>query len=428
MIQQPRLRTVRLLVTCSLLSVTLYSLSAFLTPRLVLAEEAQIEFLHWWNSIGERQSGQVLSRYLSQHNLQWNDRGPSYGSTAEYLANIAQQLSETQRPDAAMMVSSDIKNYNAEFSLLPLDAIAQEQEWEEVVPHAIQETAQQHGRWISAPINSHSTNWLWVNKKLFTRLNLAEPETWDDLIAVLDAAQALGMPALAALNDNWEQAMLFELVVMSTGGLEFYRRFFIEKQFNDDDIDILTNAFLRLHQLTQYFTATTTAVKWHEYTALLNQDQLLMQVHGSWVNGELSTLGAEADVDFLCMRFPGTQGAYLFHSDHVIFFDEPTSTLEHQQQLARILLDKEFQRELSIASGASPARVDIDTKGFSSCSKKSIHSLRMANMRRAVMASLNSKELFKIVAHYLANPSNAQAAAEQVVNHFAKQPPTANSQ
>lgn len=152
-----------------------------------------------------------------------------------------------------------------------------------------------------------------------------------------------------------------------------------------------------------------------------------MQVHGSWVNGELSTLGAEADVDFLCMRFPGTQGAYLFHSDHVIF-DEPTSTLEHQQQLARILLDKEFQRELSIASGASPARVDIDTKGFSSCSKKSIHSLRMANMRRAVMASLNSKELFKIVAHYLANPSNAQAAAEQVVNHFAKQPPTANSQ
>jgi glucose/mannose transport system substrate-binding protein len=104
--------------------------------------------------------------------------------------------------------------------------------------------------------------------------------------------------------------------------------------------------------------------------------------------------------------------------------------VQNQKKLARILLDKEFQRELSIANGASPARVDIDTDGFNSCGKKSIHDLRMANMRRAVMASLNSKDLFKVVADYLQDKSSPQTAANQVITIFTKQPksPLTNSQ
>ena len=401
-----------------------------LTIRTAVADEDNIQFLHWWNSAGEVQSIDILNQYLTQKNLRWNNKEPSYSTTAAYLANIADQLNTTQRPDAAMMVSSDIINYDKDFSLLSLDDVAQEQEWEEVIPYAIQDTAKQQGHWISAPINSHSTNWLWINKKLFSRLSLPEPETWNDLITVLEAAKALGIPTLATLNDDWEQTLLFELIVMSTGGLEFYRRFFVDRQFSDDDQHIIRDSFLRLKQLSQYFTAVTHETKWHQHTALLAQNKVLMQIHGSWVNSELTTLGAVADHDYLCLRFPGTQGAYLFHSDHVIFFNEPHNSVQNQKKLARILLDKEFQRELSIANGASPARVDIDTDGFNSCGKKSIHDLRMANMRRAVMASLNSKDLFKVVADYLQDKSSPQTAANQVITIFTKQPksPLTNSQ
>ena len=44
-------------------------------------------------------------------------------------------------------------------------------------------------------------------------------------------------------------------------------------------------------------------------------------------------------------------------------------------QMARVLLDKEFQRDLSMISGAAPVRVDISTKGFDSCTKKNVHDL-----------------------------------------------------
>lgn len=59
---------------------------------------------------------------------------------------------------------------------------------------------------------------------------MLEPETWDDLIVMLDRAKALDIPTLATMSDNWEQALLFELIVMSTGGLESYRRLFVDQQ------------------------------------------------------------------------------------------------------------------------------------------------------------------------------------------------------
>lgn len=391
-----------------------------------IAEERKIIFWHWWNSAGETQSIDVLTKYLTQYNLSWDKEEAIKNSTALYLHDI-NSLLETQLPDAAMMVSSNIHSYNAKFSLMHLHDIAQEQGWDEVVPHAIQDSAKHNGHWISAPINSHSTNWLWVNKDLFLRLDLPEPETWADLIAVLDRAKALNIPAIAALNDDWEQALLFELVVISTGGLEFYRRFFVNHQLSADDKHILTQSLLRLEQLTHYFAESTFTNNWNQSSAMVKQGEVLMQIHGSWVNSELSALGAKPDIDYLCMRFPDTQGAYLFHSDHVIFFNKQDNRANNRQQMARMLLDKEFQRELSIASGASPSRVDISTDGFNSCSKKSIHDLRMANMRRAVLASLRHEDLYKIVADYLKQETTTETAVNQVLIAITQQSISATS-
>lgn len=405
---------VRLCILLCFSVLGLYCISSMIALRPALAEERSIRFWHWWNSAGEVENIDVLNRYLKKHNLLWKDKGATSSSTGLYLAYINDRFKD-QFPDAAMLDSSEAHNYDKTFSLVHLDDIAHEQNWNEVIPLAIQAKAKHQGHWISAPLNSHSNNWLWINKDLFLRLNMPEPQTWDDLIAMLEQAKALGIPALAAMRDDWEQALLFELTVMSTGGLGFYRRVFVDQQLKYTDLPILAKSLLRLKQLTTYFPDTTHNLSWDQNTAQLAQGNVLMQIHGSWVNSELSTLGAEADIDYLCLRFPDTQGAYIFHSDHVVFFKAAYNNIDTQKQLARILLDKEFQHELSIASGASPARVDVSTDGFNSCSKKSIYDLRMANMRRAVMPSINNKALEKTVADYLQQHITLDAAVHNVL-------------
>lgn len=404
----------RLLGWLCLSILGLYCLASIIAVRPVFAEERSIRFWHWWNSAGEAESIDVLSRHLKQYNLLWLDKGAKSSSTSSYLEHIKERFKE-RLPDAAMLDSSEAHNFDQAFPLLHLDDIAQEQNWEEVIPLAIQEKSKHRGHWISAPLNSHSNNWLWINKDLFLRLNRPEPQTWDDLIAMLEHAKTLGIPQLAAMHDDWEQALLFELIVMSTGGLGFYRRVFFDQQLTPSDLPVLAKSLLRLKQLNTYFSDNTYNLSWDQNTAQLAQGKVLMQIHGSWVNSELSTLGAEADIDYLCMRFPDTQGAYIFHSDHVVFFKAAYNNVDTQKQLARILLDKAFQRELSIASGASPARVDVDTEGFNNCSKKSIYDLRMANMRRAVMPSINNKALEKTIANYLQQRITVDAAVHNVL-------------
>lgn len=401
----------------SLIILGLYVISTPHTAHASTANDQPLRFWHWWYSTGEKQNITVLNKHLAKHNLTWQEpRAKHYtNSTAGYLDRFNAALKTYQSPDAAMMSSSNIKDYDKQYNLLYLDNIAKQQGWEDAIPEAIQNTARHNGHWVSAPINSHSTNWLWVNKALFSQLDMAEPQTWEQLLAVLDRAKALGIPQLAALNDNWEQSLLYELVAMSTGGLEFYRRVFINLELSESDQAILELSFTRLKQLTSYFAEGTERNAWHQNTALVAQGKLLMQIHGSWVNSELTSLGAEPDSDYLCMRFPDTQGAYLFHSDHVIFFDDAHNQTDQQKTFARILLDKEFQRELSIASGASPSRVDVSTEGFNSCSKKSIHDLRMANMRRAVMPSSNNSTVFNITMTYLKQKITAEQAAQQVL-------------
>lgn len=404
----------RLIISFLLITLDVYSASSAISLQSALAEEPSIRFWHWWNSKGEVKSIDVLERHLNKHNLHWIEQDSQSSSSNLYLAQIGDHLDE-QFPEAAMLDSSEVHNFDNTFPLIHLDDIALEQSWEEVIPLAIQAKAKHQGHWVSAPLNNHSNNWLWINKDLFLRLDIPEPQTWDELIAMLDKAQALGIPALATMREDWEQALLFELTLISTGGLEFYRRLFVDQEFQPSDRAILAQALLRLKQLSSYYSDTTATLSWDQSTAQLVQGNVLVQAHGSWVNSELSSLGAEADIDYMCLRFPDTQGAYIFHSDHVVFFKAPYNDVATQKQLARILLDKDFQRELSIANGASPARVDISTDGFNQCSQKSIYDLRMANMRRAVMPSINNQVLEQAVANYLQQNISLETAVDHIL-------------
>ncbi len=113
-----------------------------------------------------------------------------------------------------------------------------------------------------------------------------------------------------------------------------------------------------------------------------------------------------------------TLKGHIFNSDHFVFFKNGPAAEKNQLQMARVLLDKEFQRDLSMISGAAPVRVDISTKGFDSCTKKNVHDLRMANMRHAVIPMISNPKLLKTVSDYLALKTTAEQASELTLALF----------
>ncbi len=367
----------------------------------------EVEVFHWWVSSGERASMDVMRRYIERQGIVWREGSVVGSGTARYGDVLAQRVAAGRAPTAAQIIGFDIHDWAKKGVLENLDDIAAAQEWDMLVPNGIQFLSKYQGHWVAAPINTHSTNWLWLNKAQFDRIGGQQPDSWADLLVLLDKAKAAGIVPLAIGRDAWEQTLLFESVAVGAGGAEFYRKAFIDLDPAALKPALVLQIFQRMSQLRGYLDPGFARRSWDQATTLVRKGEALLQVQGTWVNGEFVRLGMQPGQDYLCFRFPDTQGVFLFNSDQFIFFKNGPGSAKARHAMASTLMQSDFQRDLNLATGAAPARVDVPKDAFNQCGKQAISDMRSANMRRTIMGS---------VAMGNANPPAVKAAIYKVVS------------
>src|SRR4029079_4960939 len=107
--------------------------------------------------------------------------------------------------------------------------------------------------WIAAPVNVHSVNWIWVNKAAADKIGMTEaPKTMDELFAALDKAKAAGLIPLAQGGQPWQEATMFDSIVISTNGLDFYKKAFIDLDDSAINSPEMTKAFQNLVKMASY--------------------------------------------------------------------------------------------------------------------------------------------------------------------------------
>jgi len=393
----------------------------------VLAQAAApapvVDIASWWVLSGEQASLDVIRRHAQAQGLQWHQRVQAGCGSNLFDNALRRWVAQGQAPVASQVMGYDIHAWAQQGRLAVLDDVAGEQEWDAVVPLGIQRLSKYQGHWVAAPINVHSTNWLWMNAALFRQLGAAAPDTWADLVRLLAQAQAAGMVPLAIGQDAWEHTLLFESVAAGVGGAEFYRRAFLELdpaalQGNG----VLAEVFQRMRVLRSYAVRLPTTSSWDTATDQVRQGQALLQVQGSWVDGEFAAHQLQPGPDYECLRFPDTQGMFLFSADQYMFFRDALHGAAGEQvrrKFARVLMDREMQTELNIATGAIPARVDVQRESFNRCGQQAIGDMRRANLHRTLMGSVamgnaNLPEvknaMYEVIsAHFLGRISDDQA-------------------
>lgn len=348
----------------------------------------RVDFMHWWVSKGEQASINVLKIRLHQQGIVWQDHAQAGSGTARYSDALTQRVIAGQPPTASQAIGFDIQKWAEQGALHQLDELAIAGEWDEVIPNDIQLLSKYQGHWIAAPINAHSTNWLWVNNALLEKIGGRKPDEWRDLITLLDQAQAAGMIPLAIGREAWEHTLLFESVAAGVGGAEFYRRAFIDLNPQILDLERLLTIFQRISKLRTYLDKDFADRYWDDATQMVRNGEALLQVQGTWVNGEFIYQNLTAGVDYQCFNFPDTQGIFLFNSDQYIFFKDSKTDSTTRNNFIKTLMDVDFQRDLNHRTGAAPARTDVPLNSFNSCGQHSISHMRSSNMRRSLMGSI----------------------------------------
>ena len=273
----------------------------------------------------------------------------------------------------------------------------------------MQNFAKYDGRWISAPVNVHSTNWVWINKAALDAGGGKAPETWEELVAVLDAMKANGITALAHGGQAWQDATIFDGVVLSLGD-DFYTESMIDLDEEALGGDMMKEAFARMEKLRSYVDDNFPGRDWNLASAMVIEGTGGMQMMGDWAKGEFLRAGKKPGEDFVCIRFPGTQGSVTFNSDQFAMFKVGDDRVRAQEMMASSVMNPVFQSAFNVVKGSVPARTDVPNDDFDDCGKKGMADLAEANANGS---------LFGSAAHGHAAPAAVKNAMYDVVTrHF----------
>ena len=130
---------------------------------------------------------------------------------------------------------------------------------------------------------------------------------------------------------------------------------------------------------------------------------------GDWAKGEFRAANKEAGKDFLCYRFPGTDGSVLYNTDMFAMFNVPADRKAAQLALADATMSISFQSAFNVVKGSVPARMDVPDTAFDSCGKKGIADVKAANADGKFVGSM---------AQNYAQPPAIAGAYHDVVTKF----------
>jgi glucose/mannose transport system substrate-binding protein len=225
-------------------------------------------------------------------------------------------------------------------------------------------------------------------------------------VAVLDAMKANGITPLAHGGQPWQEATVFDGVVLGMGA-DFYKSAFIDLDPAALGGPKMAEAFDHLIKLRSYVDDNFSGRDWNLASAMVINGEAGMQMMGDWAKGEFLKAGKVPGADFVCIRFPGTQGMVTFNSDQFAMFNqtEPAAQ-EAQVSMAKAIMDPAFQSAFNVVKGSVPARTDVPNDAFDDCGKKGMADLAEAN---------TSGMLFGSMAHGHAAPAAVKNATYDVI-------------
>jgi len=375
------------------------------------AQEEQVEVLHWWTSGGEAAAVKVLQEDLQTQGVGWQDMAVAGGGGDAARTALKARVAAGDAPAAAQMLGMAVREWAEEGGLGDLSAVAEEQDWEGVLPTAIKEFAKSGDAWVAAPVNIHRPHWVWANPEVLAKVGLdAAPATWEEFDAAAEKLMAEGIVPLAHGGQPWQDATIWDAVVLGVGGADFYKQAILEADEEALTSDTMKSVFDRMRTLRGYVDPNFSGRDWNLATAMVMNGEAAMQIMGDWAKGEIVAADMEPGVDILCTMAPGTEGTFLFNTDFFAMFEVGEDKQEAQNKLASSIVAPAFQETFNLTKGSIPANTEVSDENFDACGKKSMADLKSAEADGTLMGSL---------AHGHGQPAAVQAAYIDVITeHF----------
>jgi glucose/mannose transport system substrate-binding protein len=387
------------------------------------AQAEDVEVLHWWTSGGEAAALNVLKEDLAAKGYGWQDMPVAGGAGEAAMTTLKARVTSGNPPTAAQLLGMAVREWADEGALGDLTPVAEEEDWDAVVPGAIKEFAINDGKWSAVPVNIHRPNWLWINAEIFEENGLTPPTTWEEFNTVAQTLQDKGIVPLAHGGQNWQDTTVFDDVVLGIGGPDFYRKAIIELDPESLGSDTMVQVFDQMRTIRGFVDDNFSGRDWNLATAMVINGEAAMQLMGDWAKGEIVRADMVPGEDILCVTAPGTEGSYLFNTDFFAAFDVSEGKKEAQYALASSAMSPEFQEAFNLVKGSIPARTDIPPEKFDACAQQAMQDIAAAEESGALLGSLAhghaqtaavQRAIFDVVTEHFNSDMSSDDAVEEL--------------
>ena len=283
----------------------------------------EAEVLHWWTSGGEAKALQVLKDDFAKKGGTWKDMPVAGGGGDAAMVTLKSRIVSGDPPTAAQIKGPTIQEYDEEGVVAPyhVNSVASAENWDSLLSSQVANHMKCDGftKYCAAPVNIHRIDWFWANKKVLDAHGLKMPTSWDEFNAAASKLQSAGVIPFAHGGQPWQDATVFEAVLLGIGGNEFYQKAIVELDMNALSGPTMVKVFDQMRKLKGFTDKGMPGRDWNVATGMVMSGKAAFQIMGDWAKGEFSNAGLKPGVDYYCLPTPSDHG-YLYNVDSFIFY------------------------------------------------------------------------------------------------------------
>ena len=353
-----------------------YKLAAALCASVALPSVAMatdLEVTHWWTSGGEAAAVAEFAKAFDATGNHWVDGAiAGSGGTARPII-ISRIMGGNPMGATQLNPGKDADDLIKAGLMMDITDLATKEDWAHMLRPASQLASCTHdGKVYCVPVNLHSAQWMWTNRKVFTDLGMTPPKDFPELIADAPALQKAGIQPLA-LAQGWPVGLMVQDITVAMAGLDNF-----VKVYKDRDLAIaggpeFAKVFDAVAAARQYAPADKMVPQWNEAVGLVIQGKAAANIMGDWAGGEFTVAGMVAGKDYDCL--PGLGVTPVLNTGGDVFFfpvNKDPAVTAAQLVLAHTLVTKEVQLAFNLKKGSLPMRADVDLSAANDCMKKGL--------------------------------------------------------
>jgi multiple sugar transport system substrate-binding protein/raffinose/stachyose/melibiose transport system substrate-binding protein len=298
----------------------------------------------------------------------------------DFKQAIRAYLTSSQPPDVMTWFAGNRARFFIDKGqILDISDVWSSEGWNESYPKGFQALSTVDGKQYFVP-----TSYYWwavyYNKKVFDKLGLEPPETWEEFLQVCETLKENGVtPIVSGTKNAWPAAAWFDYLNMRVNGPEFHINLMLGKEKYDDPRVKKTFEYWAELLEKGYFIEDAAAYDWQDVIPELVQEKAGMYLMGQFV---MDSIPEENKADFDFFRFP------IIDPNVPIGEDAPTdgyfaaANAPHPDAAKAFLAylgSKEAQEYVAKELKRLPTNTEVDTSGFDPASQKGMELLKAAD-------------------------------------------------